>query len=516
MNLIADPILTLTGGTRASLPAVLAAMARREVRGFQAMRPHQRPAWHMFLVQLGALALWTAGRDDPPLDVEPWAEALRGLTPDHADDSPWRLAVADRSKPAFLQPPAPDGLKWSEVATPDALDMLITARNHDVKQAVARQAASEDWVYALISLQTCEGYGGGSGGYNGIARMNGGYASRPFLGLAPTHGEDMSIDPSAWWARDVKLLLAARKKGGHGGLGTLGGPALLWCLDWPEGRQLDIRTLDPWFIEVCRRVRLTESDGQLSAQRSTSKGTRIDAKAFRGNTGDPWTPVDTGGKSLTLGERGEFHYHCLCYLLFSGNWNKPLLACPGDGETGDMLLVAEAFARGNSKTGGFKSRMVPVPGRVVPLFSSDVVGSLASEQMKEIESFNKALGYALALTAAGGKTEDGAVGKRHFAHASPARKRFDQAADRLFFPSLWRRTGAATESDDASFEAKRVFLSDLWEAAKTEFEAALPSIPCPAVVRPRAEARARRALRSRVWKHYYPELFDREGADDAA
>lgn len=513
MNLVADPILTLAGPTKASLPGLLSAMACGEVRGFPALRPHQRPAWHMFLVQLAALALWTTGREDQPLDVEFWVDALRGLTADHPDDSPWRLAVTDRSKPAFLQAPAPDGLKWSEVPTPDALDMLITARNHDLKQAVARQATAEDWVYALVSLQTCEGYGGR--GNNGIARMNGGSSSRPLLGLAPTRGEDLSIDPSAWWARDVKLLLAAREKGAHGELGTRGGPALLWCLDWPEGRQLDIRTLDPWFIETCRRVRLTESGGQLSAHRATSKGTRIDAKALRGNTGDPWTPVDNSGKSLTLGESGDFHYRRLYDLLFSGNWNRPLLACPGDDETGDMLVVAEAFARGNSKTGGFKSRVVPVPGRVVSLFSTGDIGRLASEQLKEIESFDKALAYALALTAAGGKTKDGAIGKKHFAHAGPARKRFDQAADRLFFPSLWRRAGTATESDDAAFEARRAFIADLWESAKTEFEAAVPSIPCPTALRPRAEARARRALRNRMWKHYYPELFDREGADDA-
>lgn len=515
MNLLHDPVFSVSNGTRTSLPVLFAALARGEVGGFTALRPHQRPAWHMFLVQLGALALWTADRSDLPRDVESWIVALRGLTADHSDDSPWRLAAADRSKPAFLQAPAPDGLKWSEVPTPDALDMLITARNHDLKQAVARQATAEDWVYALVSLQTCEGYGGGSGGYNGIARMNRGHSSRPLLGLAPARGEDMSINPSAWWARDVTLLLAARANGRHRGAGTPGGHALLWCLDWPEGRPLEIRTLDPWFIEICRRVRLTEEGGQLSAHRATSKGTRIDAKALKGNTGDPWAPVDNSGKSLTLGENGDFHYRRLCGLLFSGDWNRPLLACPGDDETGDMLVVAEAFARGNGKTGGFKSRVVPVPGRVVPLLSSGDIGRLGSEQIEEIESFHKALAYALALTAAGGKTEDGAIGKKHFAHAGPARKRFDRAADRLFFPSLWRRTGAATESDDAAFEARRAFLADLWESAKTEFEAALPSIPTPTALRPRAEARARRALRNRIWKHYYPELFDREGADDA-
>ena len=508
MNLLDDPILTLAGSARASLPALFAAMARGEVEGFPAMRPHQRPAWHMFLVQLGALALWTSGRDDPPLDVETWAEALRRLTPDHRDDAPWRLTATDTTKPAFLQAPAPEELKWFEVATPDALDMLITARNHDLKQAVARQAAAEDWVYALVSLQTCDGYGGR--GNNGVARMNGGSSSRSLLGLAPAREEDMSIDPSAWWARDVKILLAAREEGGYVGAGTPGGLALLWCLDWPESQQLDIRTLDPWFIEICRRVRLTEEGGQISAQRATSKGARIDSQALKGNTGDPWTPIHTDGKSLTLGERGDFDYRQLCKLLFSGDWRKPILACSGDGESGDMVLVAEAFARGNSKTGGFKSRVIPLPGKVASLLSTETVGSLAEAQIGEIAEFDKVLKSALALMAAGGD----AIEKKHYAHADPVSKRFDRAADRLFFPSLWHRAGVATESIDAAFEARQTFLADLWDAAKTEFEAALPSIPCPAVLRPRAEARARRAFHSRIWKAY-PELFDREQTDDA-
>ena len=91
MNLITDSILTLSGGERVSLPELFAALSRGEVRGFPALRPHQRPAWHMFLVQLGALALWTAGRADLPEDVENWSASLRKLTEDHADDAPWRL-----------------------------------------------------------------------------------------------------------------------------------------------------------------------------------------------------------------------------------------------------------------------------------------------------------------------------------------------------------------------------------------------------------------------------------------
>ena len=103
-------------------------------------------------------------------------------------------------------------------------------------------------------------------------------------------------------------------------------PALLWCIDWPEGQQLDPRDLDPWFIEVCRRVRLTNADGALSARGSTSRSTRIDAKAYKGNVGDPWAPVHkTEGKSFTLSGR-DFDYTQLCELMFSGDWAVPPLA----------------------------------------------------------------------------------------------------------------------------------------------------------------------------------------------
>ena len=515
MNLITDPILTLAGGEKVSLPALFAAMGRGEVRGFQALRPHQRPSWHMFLVQLGALSMWNSDRECPPDAAEDWAADLRRLTPEHPDDAPWRLFVEERDIPAFLQPPDPGGLKWSKVETPDALDLLITARNHDLKQTVAKQATVEDWVLALVSLQTCAGYDGR--GNCGIARMNGGSSSRPMLGLAPARNRDLAIDPSAWWARDVERLVASRKAGQHGGAGAFGGQALLWCFDWPASHQFDIRELDPWFIEVCRRVRLTHTNGRVAAQRSTSKAARIEAKAFKGNVGDPWAPVHkTEGKSLTLGS-DDFHYKRLCDLMFSGDWEVPLLARPGSDESSDMLLVAEALSRGNSRTDGFKSRVVMVPGRVVPFLFSDTSSSapeVSKAQLQEIQEFDKALRYAIALMAAGGDRD--VLKREHYKRADPASKRFDRAADRLFFPSLWRRVEAGANNDpDAEEEAKMAFLSALYEAATAELRGTLSAIPCPTIRRPRGEARASRAFRSRV-RREYPVLFQREETHVAA
>jgi hypothetical protein len=182
-SLLTDRLLTVDRGERVSLPELFAALSRGEVHGFPRLRAHQRTAWHMFRVQLAALALDRAGRTDLPEAAEEWAALLRALSTAESGaegDEPWCLAVADRSKPAFLQPPDPGGLKWSDVATPDALDLLITARNHDLKSEVAIHAVPEDWIYALVSLQTMEGYGGGGGRLKGIARMTRGTLAAPF------------------------------------------------------------------------------------------------------------------------------------------------------------------------------------------------------------------------------------------------------------------------------------------------------------------------------------------------
>ena len=112
--------------------------------------------------------------------------------------------------------------------------------------------------------------------------------------------------------------------------------------------------------------------------------------------------------------------------------------------------------------------------------------------------------------AAGG---DQAPKKEHFAHTNPARARFDHAADQLFFTYLWRRVEAATTSDhERSAKAKTAFIANLREKAEAELKAALPAMPCTAIQRPRAEARAWRAFYGAVWKEY-PELFEEENAN---
>ena len=94
LNILTEPVirLDLSGGVRkdANLPEVFAALVSDKVVSFPALRPHQRHAWHAFLVQLGAMAMHRAGGADLPDIADEWAKLIRGLTPRF----PGRRAVA--------------------------------------------------------------------------------------------------------------------------------------------------------------------------------------------------------------------------------------------------------------------------------------------------------------------------------------------------------------------------------------------------------------------------------------
>lgn len=450
----------------------------------------------MFRVQIAALALDRGAVAEPPEDEVAWVDLLLRLT--NGEVAPWSLVVPDRAKPAFLQPPDPGGLRWEAVATPDALDMLITARNHDLKGAVAQDAAPEDWAYALVSLQTGEGYGGR--GNFGIARMNGGSSSRATLGLAPA-GAGGQPDPSSWWLRDLRLLLRRRNEPSPL---TRGGPALLWCLPWPEGWQLPVQDMDPWAVEVCRRVRLHEADGRIVAERAGSSASRVAAKDFAGVLGDPWAPVDKRDKepkALTLGE-GRFDYRRMIALLTSGDWELPLAARLDveDGAAGDMVVVAEALSRGNSKTDGLKSRTIPLPARIRRARDLPERLSTASlAQMGAIKNADAALRDAVALYAARGDAAK--VGKPQRQCATTARRRLDDHADRVFFPHLWERITAMEAGPDTVGEADRAFRHDLVRVARAELERAYEALLCPSILAPRARTRARGKLEGLLRHH---------------
>ena len=367
-------------------------------------------------------------------------------------------------------------MKSDTVSTPDGLDMLITTRNHDLKVAVAQQARPADWIHALVSLQTMEGFSGPT--WYGASRMNGGSSSRAMLTLAPALPDGKTVHPSRWWQRDTRRLLADRS--------GVRGIALVWLKDWPDGMQLRVgEDLDPLYIEICRRIRISQNEGRLQATKAGSKAARI--INVNGMTDDPWAPTNIAKpRSFTLGHSGEFSYVRLCDLLYSGGWTPAPLCKPAEGDSQDMLLVPEAFARGNSKTGGFRSRVVPISRSVV----KGLLGEIATDQsallIEDIRRIDRALRNGLALIAANGLRD--AVGPDHYARTRAGRARLDQEADAMFFPVLWRMLDAP--SSEARLQIRAQFMQDLAERARRIFREALPAIPSTAVFRPRAKARA--------------------------
>ncbi len=499
-SLLSDPVIRVDrdDGSRpwCSLPQVYEAMMADEVVGFPALRPHQRHAWHAFLAQLGAIALHQAGREELPEDGETWRELLRALTPDFPDDEPWSLVVADSSKPAFMQCPAPAGIAdyKKDIRTPDDLDVLVVSKNHDVKASVGSSNRLDDWIFALICLQTMGGYGGA--GNHGIARMNGGYSSRPCIGLAP-----FASGPGGHLKHDIGTMLSHRSALLQGEQGYPDyfrpddGIALVWTEPWDGTTPIALTRgeLDPYFIEICRRVRLFRlPNGRMASRSATSKAARIAAKAAHGNVGDHWTPVSSADRKALSISRVGFRYDRLAEMLLDDAKyrHSAAMKIPRSGNA-NWRLVARGVASGQGKTEGYHERSDIVFGNRAAgalLFGSrrDELKSLARDQLAEVADIAKALRFAVAILASGGKDASD-LGKADREKAYPFSRRFDHAVDVHFFTALQERFDCR-ESERPEY--KRRFTKMLVGRARELLKEAHGSVPCAKIHMHRARARA--------------------------
>lgn len=368
MNLLDDPLLrvrTFEGVTRMSLPALLAALGRGEVVSLPGIQRHQEGAFHVFLCCLAAAILARRGDDEPVQDEAYWRSGLLMLAEGDADA--WRLVVDDLTRPAFMQPPLPKGdharLKPTAF-TPDALDLLPTAKNHDVKQSRAIHPQLDEWVYALVSLQTMSGYYGR--GNPGISRMNGGFGNRSIVELV--HRQT----PGGRWQDAVVRLQRHRADVLRGEWGyDPQGRVLVWLEPWDGRQMLELSRLDPFYVEICRRVRLRGEGGTIShAESVSSKKNRIAAEKLKGVVGDAWLPVDlsddrAGVKALTVSPQG-LTPELLRRLVFEDQLKLTSLQRPLADRKGPVWLSVSVLVRGQGTTDGFHERRILIPGRVRP------------------------------------------------------------------------------------------------------------------------------------------------------
>lgn len=438
------PIVRGGDRTSVSLPGLYAALAGDAVDSFPGLAAHQAQAWYQFLAQLGAIALHEGGREALPAEADGWRALIAALSPGCADTA-WSLAVSDPTAPAFLQPPTTRIASFKECArTPDRLDVPVTAKNHDRKQAQAVGGAPHHWLYALLTLQTAQGFSGAT--KYGIARMNRAYSSRVMVDRRPGPRWGPRV------RRAICMLLARReevlRRAGDNLFRRRGGLALMWLRPWDEDTGIGVGELDPYFIEICRRIRLDQGrDGRLRAVGMGSESTRVDAKALKGNLADPWVPVDLdpkkGAPALTVGP-GGFDYRLAQRILLQGReFRSPLSMkelCGERGEDSEIHMVV--LVRGQGRTEGLHERTIPLPHSIAELLAVEPdpdddddpvpLAELSEYMVARAGDARTALRRAVLVYLQGPENPD-------FQHkdADPVTARYDRAVDERFFESLF-------------------------------------------------------------------------------
>lgn len=505
-DLLAEPLISvMTRGVAlpkmVDLPELYAALARDEVADFPALRPHQRHVWHAFLVQVAALAMHRGGATTPPDSAQDWGALLRALAPGSERAGAWAL-VAPIGQPALLQPPDPDAdvSRAKVVVSPDSLDMLVTSRNHDVKRGIMHRARPEHWLYALVSLQTQDGFLG-QGNY-GISRMNGGFSSRPGFGIVPNGGAGRRV------MRDIVCLLEVRsdllKSGAH--YKSSNGTALLWLLPWNGNTSASMQGLDPFYVEICRRVRMRPAGAtRLEAMCWSSKTARIEAGSLRGVTGDPWAPVvrdEKGAKGLSF-DASLIGYRRLTPLLFPRRSDPmaaqraPLQRIFATDDTSGLTLSVTGIARGQGATEGLHIRRIPISNTRQSFLSeapTDPIAAMAHERVRSAGEFVRAVFYPSALvvfTAAPGEGERDRDDDTAKSRTGLWCRKLEGEIDEDFFERLDEEAGAPTAVEASGF--RRAWLDDLHARGLTLLETLIRSAPDAAMrhyrVRVRATAR---------------------------
>ena len=496
--MLTDAILhvrTEGGELRASLPQALALLCDGSLAGFDGLAAHQRHSWELFLYQVAAVALARSGEGGAAADnaawraladAQAWRARLAALTP--GAESAWSLVTDDPTVPALLQPPIRLGLGRYAVAgrTPDEIDVLITAKGHDIKPARAEVAEERHWLFALVSLQTMQGYSGR--GNFGIAHMNGGFGSRPLLMLTP------SRDWPARFRRGVQAALAARTAAlaTQDGYYAPDGLPLLWLEPWDTEHSLPLKRLDPLFVEVCRRIRLVRGpDDRIAALGRPSEVPRVAVpEAAKGVLGDAWTPVQ-GGMALTVGPAG-FDYRRLASLFSLAETIRPAAMEPPPGHRGSAWLHAVVLVRGQGKTEGLHERWVPIPGPALRGFASagdaNALGQTSTNMVAEAGAARDALRHALLMLLQGGAE------KPDFEDERPREwlDRLHREIDEVFFQHLF-----ATLEHDGDAGQWRTALVAL---VRRLFGEAAARLSPPEMRRERAHAVASLVLGARLKK----------------
>ena len=447
-----------------------------------------------------------------------WEPAKSGTLEPPNYDCAWTLVVDDVTQPAFMQAPVPKKADFSafhptkpKAKSADQMDLLVISRNHDVKFTRISNKDVESWVYALVSLQTMTCYLGV--GQYGIARSSGGTGCRPRVGL------EFSLRIGVQWTREVRILLGYRHK-------ILFGPwkysdtgiVLTWVPFWNLSTSISIESLDPFFIEISRAIRLVRYENKIYAL-SANSGPMVLAKSIReslnGRLGDPWIPINITKESALNVLAEGFTPKRLRELIFLKNGEESIyepsfMQESYSEDSGSCYFYASALARRgkNSNTEGFHVGHVYIPSKTRPrLFRSgperDRLARLSEDAIFDAGQMqNRVLKVALFSFLEGGQNIDKIDWEKREVKEwwKTTEKQFSEEWSSNYFPWLW--TMAEQEDADA---ARLEWLKALRDKAKTVLDDAIARYPARSGRRYRSRVKAEGMFAGCLYKKF-PEL----------
>jgi CRISPR system Cascade subunit CasA len=520
-DLLTEPLIgvrTAKGDLKLNLPGTLAALLRGDVDDFTGLRAHQADPWHVMLVQLAAsvMARQPEGMP-PPVDEAFWHAGLLDLADGCA--SAWELAVEDLTKPAFMQHPLAKSTYFKDyepngpTAThPDKLDVLVTSKNHDLKASRATANDLASWLFALVTFQTTSGYLG-SGNY-GTARMNSGTGSRCIVSLVSEKS------PSRRFSEELAVVRSMRTRALMSGLAFRDrGVVLTWLRPWPrDAAQYSLAsqhskpaTLEPWFIEAVRLVRLQRSGNDLVAYSSTSAARQVGPKSFdSGDVCDPWSPINVSDtkkvrSSLTLSASG-WSPERVSQLLFQQGFELTDLQRPRANQRTSGWFIASVLARSKKGTEGFHRVILPVPAKALLTLGvaseREQLAKFAETLRVDAAAAEATLRVALKMLALGGaEKSEGKKGKKGKKEDTSSRwvrdsiEAFTRRWRDHYFESLW------LSAEKPSANIRRAWQTRLVDQARFVLRAAEQRLPSPVGRRWRARVVASdlldRSLRKR-------------------
>ena len=293
-----------------------------------------------------------------------------------------------------------------------------------------------------------------------------------------------------------------------------GGLGLLWLAPWDGREALSPAKLDPYYVEICRRVRLRHVDGRIVAMRGSSEDMRVDqpkikhaGKEHTMPTGDPWTPVAIeGSKPLTVDGTG-FTYRRIVNLLDDGKYAfAPLQHVDECEERRDAARVRRH--RAGPRRDGWLSRTAhsdSASSRAVlhaqePIASAGEIGPPARAGCSRTPS-SKALRPALfnLFQSAPAKIDYGDPKAKVKAELYLAA--FNRSVDEDFFDRLFDELVEEPESD-AARQQRRTWIDFLEARAMAVLATAEAGSPLSHVRRYRARAAAERVLVGALRRHF--------------